>query len=262
LSGDYHVTMTVVDTANTTFSCTWVQHVQGPGIRFELCWDHTGTATQGGADLDLHVHKPGSTTSWFTNANNGAANPDDCNFYNCTASEYSAVNLANIAPPAWGYADSALAQCVGTDKGADWTANLNACHNPRLDLDNVNTVGRPENTNVDNPGSGDTFRALVHYYGQDNAVSTNPIQEHPIVNVYCAGRLVASYGQAPSTLGPCPGAACFDRGSAWNAGLMWRVADVTAQVDASGNTTGCSVTPIHPPGTNAGYYVTNNVTTY
>jgi hypothetical protein len=262
LSGDYKVTMTVVDTADTTFSCTFVQHVVGPGIRFELCWDRTGTVTQGGADLDLHVHQPGTTTNWFTPNNAGTPNPDDCNFYNCTANEYSSVNLASIPPPAWGYANSALAQCVGSDKGVQWQMYLNACHNPRLDVDNVSTIGRPENANIDNPKSGDTFRALVHYYGQDNAASVNPIEEHPIVNVYCAGRLVASYGQAPSTLGPCPGPTCFDRGTGWNSGLMWRVADVTAQVDLAGNTTGCAVVPIHPPGANAGYYVTNNVSSY
>jgi hypothetical protein len=39
---------------------------------------------------------------------------------------------------------------------------------------------------------------------------------------------------------------------------MWRVADVTATVDAAGVTTGCVVNAIHPPGSATGYYITND----
>jgi hypothetical protein len=39
---------------------------------------------------------------------------------------------------------------------------------------------------------------------------------------------------------------------------MWRVADVTATVDAAGVTTGCVVNAIHPPGASTGYYITND----
>ena len=35
------------------------------------------------------------------------------------------------------------------------------CANPRLDQDNVDDVGVAENSNIDNPAGGDTFRALV-----------------------------------------------------------------------------------------------------
>jgi hypothetical protein len=262
LSGDYTVTMTVVDTGGKTYTCKWVQHVIGPGLRFELCWDHTGTAAQGGADLDLHVHKPGTTTTWLSTAGPGmnrSLNTDDCGWNDCTASAY-------VLPPNsnWGYANSPLAACNMTPLGSTWTA-LGYCHNPRLDIDNVNKVGVPENTNIDDPADGQTFRAMVHYYGQDNVASTNAVEEHPIVNVYCGGRLKATYGQAPNTLGPCPGATCFNTGMGGNIkmpGLMWRVADVTVQVDGTGTTTGCNVTPIHPPGTTSGYYVTNNDFTY
>jgi hypothetical protein len=59
LSGDYTVVMTA-NTGSGAQSCTFVQHVAGPGIRFELCWDTTGSS-----DLDLHLHKPNSTTNFF-----------------------------------------------------------------------------------------------------------------------------------------------------------------------------------------------------
>ena len=39
LSGDYTVTLTVTDTNGAKYTCTWVQHVVGPGVRFELCWE-------------------------------------------------------------------------------------------------------------------------------------------------------------------------------------------------------------------------------
>ena len=76
---------------------------------------------------------------------------------------------------------------------------------------------------------------------------------HPLVNVYCGGRRVATLGEAPSTVPGFVG----EPGSS-NFGAMWRVADVTVHVDRTGVTTGCTVRPIHPPGTSAGYYVTQN----
>ena len=41
LSGDYTVTLTVVGADGITYTCTWVQHIIGPGVRFELCWDNS-----------------------------------------------------------------------------------------------------------------------------------------------------------------------------------------------------------------------------
>ena len=77
---------------------------------------------------------------------------------------------------------------------------------------------------------------------------------HPLLNVYCGGSLVATYGEAPDVLGG------FNHGDGWNAGLMWRVVDVTTHV--AGGVTTCDVTALHPPGMVAGYWMTNNVSTY
>jgi hypothetical protein len=266
LSGNYTITMTVVGTDGKTYTCKWVQHVAGPGLRFELCWDHTGTSAQGGADLDLHVHSAKNTSDWFEvklGPGPKQPNPDDCNFVNCRAEAYASTFPASLRPD-WGYANSPLAACSGSPSGALWQSNLNACHNPRLDIDNIAEVGRPENTNVDNPKNGEKFRAMVHYFGQDGARmgSVTPVEEHPIVNVYCGGNLKATYGQAPNTLGPCPGPACFNDGTGYAKGLMWRVADVTVAVDGAGNTTDCAITALKPPGATSGYWVTKDVITY
>jgi hypothetical protein len=139
-----------------------------------------------------------------------------------------------------------------------WTTG---CHNPRLDVDNIMTVGEPENTNISDPNDGDSFRVLVHYYGQDGGTSSNHVQEHPIVNIYCGGVLKTSYGQSPNTLGPCPGPTCFDYGTGWNAGQMWRVADVKVSV-SGGKVTDSNVTAIQPAGATSGYSVTVDNTTY
>jgi hypothetical protein len=268
LSGDYTVTMTVVGTDGKTYTCKWVQHVIGPGVRFELCWDHTGSGAQGGADLDLHVHRPGTTTVWF-GASISKPNTDDCDYLDCNPDAYTCTPVPPFITcplPAWGNAVSPLAECQGapaTAGGNSWSTVNAMCPNPRQDIDNIDTVGRPENVDIDNPKNGDSFRAMVHYYGQDGSTTTTKVEEHPIVNVYCGGKLKATYGQAPNPLGPCPGAACFNTGSGWASGLMWRVADVKAIVDASGNTTDCTVTALHPTATpTMGYDVTNNDTSY
>jgi hypothetical protein len=245
LSGDYTVTLTVVGADGKTYTCTWVQHITGPGLRFELCWDNSDSND----DIDLHVHKPGATTNWFTTGTGN--NSDDCFYGNCKAVNYQTPTTAMSAAQ-WGYTNSPIAQCVGSPEGATWQTGLMACHNPRLDVDNVGLApGRPENTNVDNPLNGQSFRAMVQYYR--NGTTTD---EHPMVNVYCGGTLKATFGQAPNTL------AGFNKGGGYGAGLVWRVTDVQVQVDAMGNTTGCAVTPLHPPGTTMGFWLTNNDMTY
>jgi hypothetical protein len=131
---------------------------------------------------------------------------------------------------------------------------LGYCHNPRLDIDNVgNAPGTPENINIDNAKNGDVFRAAVHYYRNVGTTSV----EHPLLNIYCGGTLKASFGKAPNTL------AGFNTGKAYNAGQLWRVADVKAIVDAMGNTTDCTVTALHPPATpTMGYWLTTGDMTY
>jgi hypothetical protein len=246
LSGDYTVTLTVVGADGQTYTCTWVQHIIGPGVRVELCWDNSDSDD----DVDLHVHKSGTTTNWFTTggASSTTDNSDDCFYSNCKATDYSTPANAMSAAQ-WGYTNSPIAECIGSPEGGTWNTGLMACHNPRLDIDNTGgRPGTPENINVDNAKNGESFRAAVHYYSNSGTTSV----EHPLVNIYCGGNLKASFGKAPNTL------AGFDTGKAYNKGSMWRVADVKAIVDATGNTTDCTVTALHPPSTTMGYWLTTN----
>src|SRR5262249_15416194 len=136
LSGDYTFTMTVVDNNAVSHTCTFIVHVRGPGLRVELCWDTTGSA-----DIDLHLHRPGTTTQWF--GSGGTINGDDCFYFNCKAQTFA-------TRPNWGYANSNMSECIGSPEGSMWQSLVGACANPRLDLDNISTVGKPENANVDN----------------------------------------------------------------------------------------------------------------
>jgi len=248
LSGDYTVTMTVVDGMGITHTCTFIVHIAGPGVRYELCWDTTGAA-----DIDLHVHKPDSTSPWFSTTPGGSTiNSDDCYYYNCKASAHCALPPPFPCIPGgdvanWGYADSALAQCQGGPEGTTW-ASYGACANPRLDIDNIFEAGRPENVNIDLPVDSKTYRAMVHYYG--GSVPTSPM-----VNVYCGGTLKATYGASPDTVGG------FTAGGGFEGGPMWRVVDVTPTV-VGGVTTDCTTDALHPPGMPTGYWVTNDDTTY
>jgi hypothetical protein len=69
------------------------------------------------------------------------------------------------------------------------------------------------------------------------------------VNIYCGGALKATFGQTPNQTSG------FANSGGWAAGDMWRVADVTAAVNASGVTTGCTITPLHPTGSTSGYLI-------
>lgn len=228
LSGDYTVRVRITAVGGQVYVCTFIVHVANPGLRIELCSDRSAQT-----DLDLHLHRPGTTTAWFdTN--------DDCYYGNCASSSAAGVP--------WGYPNSPLAECVGGPQGTTWQA-LGYCRNPRLDIDSISNNGTPENINVDNPADGETFRVMTHYYSFSG--SGDPTV-HPLINVYCGGVLRASYGAAPNAL---PN---FDTPGS-SAGDIWRVVDATVQV-VGGVTTGCTLTPLHPPGDTTGYWVDNERT--
>jgi hypothetical protein len=243
LSGDYTVTLEVVTSDGETLRCTFVVHVAGPGVRIEMCYPESTYR-----DLDLYVHRPGNNGPWFDpgTTNCYSASADACSWHNCEAHLRSYVGTTSLPRADWGYAESSLSECEHGPYGREWQ-QLGFCANPRLDLDNnlLEGIGVPENVNIDDPHDGDRFRVMVQNF-------TGPIAR-PLVNVYCGGRRVATFGEpgdeVPRFHGD-PGSVSF--------GAMWRVADVTAHVDASGATVGCDVIPIHAPGATSGYYVTQN----
>ncbi|MCA9606844.1 MAG: hypothetical protein KC619_14660, partial [Myxococcales bacterium] len=238
LSGDYRITLTVTRSGGEPFVCTWVVHVGGPGLRVELCWDQTGP-TAGlfdAVDLDLHLGKTGTTSEWFTD--------DDCYYANCDTDRTAGTG------PAWSYPDTPTGMCVLPP------GSTGGCYNPRLDIDNIDEFASyvPENINVDGPLEGDSFRVLVNYF---SGGFLSPVATRPLVNIYCGGEIVATFGAAPDTV---PGFASEEVGSS---GLMWRVADIVTHVDtATGLTTGCDVTALHPPGMASGFWLTTADTSY
>ena len=238
LSGDYTVTFEVVTADGRTLTCTFVVNIEGPGLRVELCWDTSTTV-----DLDLYVHDPSNTNPWFSSSAGPLASVTNasCNWSNCEAGIRGSMGRVN-----WGYGNSALSQCEGGPLGAGWRA-LGFCANPRLDIDNnlQKAIGVPENVNVDNPREAQRFRVMVQNFTGSAA--------RPMVNLYCGGHLRGTLGAAPDTLADFTGPS-----GAISVGAMWRVADVTVRVDAMGNTTGCDVLPLHPPGASTGYWVTRD----
>lgn len=226
LSGDYTITVTIVAADGTVYTCTFIVHIRGPGLRIEMCSDRTGNT-----DIDLHLHRPDSTANWFTT-------PDTCYYANCKAGGGSAN---------WGYANTPLINCSGGPEGALWTL-LGYCRNPRLDVDSIFALGVPENINVDVPQNGKTYRVMVNYFSGTGVA-------RPMINIYCGGRLRATYGQAPDLVDG------FDQSGGNSSGDLWRVADVTTTV-VGGVTTDCAVAPIHPPGMSSGYWVATTPRTY
>ena len=226
LSGDYTITVTITAADGTVYTCTFIVHIRGPGFRIEMCSDQTGNT-----DIDLHLHRPNTDASgWFY-----AAGVDTCYYGNCKSYGGGAIT------PNWGYANSPLSECSGGPEGPGWTT-LGYCRNPRLDIDSIYNENTPENINVDTPQNGARYRVMVNYYGGGSLVA------HPMINIYCGGRLRATYGQAPDLV------TGFDQSGGDSSGDMWRVVDVTTTV-MGGITTDCLLEPIHPPGMTSGYWV-------
>jgi hypothetical protein len=233
LSGSYTVTLRV-QTPDGFFECTWIIHVVGPGVRIEMCYPESETQ-----DLDLLIMRTTTPGSWYPTRNAFNPNTDACSWYNCEANIRGGIGTRRAD---WGYPNTPLANCEGGPQGAQWRS-LGSCSNPRLDIDNnlSEGIGLPENINIDNPNMGDAFRIMVHNFTGQTA--------RPVVNIYCGGRLKATFGAAPDEIS---GYAA----SRSPIGAMWRVADVVAFVDEAGVTVDCEVTALHPPGAAAGYDIT------
>lgn len=184
VSGDYQISLEV-DTDKGTLGCSWVVHVAGSGLRVEMRWD-----TFGSVDMDLHLHRAGTSTNFCTD--------DDCYYANCRT--YS-TGLP------WGYDDSPSTECEVT---------FGTCNNPRLDIDNI-SGNQPENINIDNPNHGDTFRIMAHKFS--GTATTNPI-----ISVYCGGRLRTVLGEAPDQVGLTrSGSGC--QGHTWRAADVTMIVD-------------------------------------
>lgn len=227
-SGAYRMRATI-EVGEEIFTCEYTVEVQGDGLRVELLWDTQGS-DNGDTDVDLHLHRPGTESDWFTN-------DDDCYYLNCTASDHP-----DWAPD-WGYPDTMeISACneAPHGHGRQWE-ELGYCANPRLDVDVIYCESSetdstayefcsPENINVDNPVLGDTFRIMVNYYSEHSYTGDT----HPTVNIYCGGALRATYGE---------GAVVLQHGGASTDADNWLVADVQFMIDECG-AVDCRVSPI------------------
>lgn len=241
LSGAYRVTL-AVETPGEPFQCSWVIDIGGPGLRVEMCYPESSTQ-----DLDLYMMRTETAGPWYLESGSGpggstfTVNPGSCGWHNCEA------QIRGDGPRAdWGYENSPVGACLGGPQGDQWEA-LGFCSNPRLDIDNnlSEGTGLPENINVDQPRDGDRFRVMVQNW--------TGLPAHPVVNVYCAGRLISTYGAMPDQLEG------FEMvGIQFEPNAMWRAADIEMHVDAEGRTTGCTVKLPPRPDGQAGYDVTFN----
>jgi hypothetical protein len=207
----YHFTLEVVGVLGDRASCKLEVPVKGLGMRVELCWD-TSTST----DLDLYLHDPFDQQPWFTPGSSSIETGLDnttCNTSNATA-ELRLPSRVN-----WGYDDSALGAC-NTPAFQDFLSN-GRCPNPRAANDNNQDIanGTTERMQLDNPRNGETFRVMVQNF--------NNLPARPHLFVYCGGQKAGAFD---GTATP----ADFVTNDYGAFGVMWRVADVTTTVDATG----------------------------
>jgi len=248
LSGDYLLGASwTLD--GRAYACSIKVQVRAPGLRAEGCWDTEGV----GDDLDLHVAKVNGFTATCPNEedwSNQSADPtcaaanEDCYYEECYSPNSPTVD--------WGYASSPSTACSGWGSQGGGVGVL--CSNPRLDRDanglsgtcdatvqNPNDIGSlgvgaycgPENINIDNPTTGDTFAVALRFYNQLG--TTGP---HGHVNVYCDGERVLSSGYDPTVGNEFPELVTPGQDTM---GDMWKVALVTTTISSNGLS--CAVTP-------------------
>jgi hypothetical protein len=205
LSGDWLVHVQFVDELGRGWTCDFIVHVRGEGIRVEMWWNEGVGGDE--TDVDLHLHRNPPAGEYF--------NGDDCYFSNCD-------NYTWGYSIDWGYPITPAAACPSpAPSGSDYSTG---CPNPRLDLDDVDGNG-PENINIDNPGDGDSFRVMVHFW-DDEGREGLPAPTN--VRIYCGGVIKATYGPA----------SIYSEG--YGTGDIWRVADIVWDASISD----CAVTAI------------------
>ncbi len=122
--GTYVVQATVFDDQGGSATCQTTVTAEGRGLRVTMTWDGNG-------DVDLHLHRPLTTTPWFGNANG-----DDAYYSNRTPV------WDPMSPPSFGA-------------------------NPELDFDNTAGLG-PENTTVEVPILNVDYTIGVHNFSGAN----------------------------------------------------------------------------------------------
>ncbi len=284
-SGEYTVTYQATTNDGGTESCTYPLFVGAPGLRVELSWDHPNGApcTQATADtdcpesfectpagfcrdsvdLDLHVHNPGDTTHWSTQG--GWKN--DCTWANCVIGSFAAPTAphwfpdTNMIPdPVNWYKDAVMQKntCYYDPRGVgqEWQNANHGCHNPRLDVDDIDcdpsitdpndaNFCSPENINIDFPPKGAWTRVGVYYYGSHG----HAYDIHPEVKIYCNGALAADLGSIADTSDPTMrDTSGYDSPVTFhpNQGgvAFWEVGDVIFP-DGACATTQCTVQPLY-----------------
>ncbi len=260
-SGEYTVTYTKsVAGGQGPLTCTFPLFVAAPGLRVELSWEHFTSDT--GVDLDLHMHQPLSSAPWTTSP----AGSQDCGWANCklnalapptnfTSPQWFAST--NVAPDPCNWDDQpnpANNTCYNIPRGigAQWQALGMGCHNPRLDIDdiqcNISVTNpndpdfcAPENINVDYVPDRQWFRIAVHYYRNYGRA----YDVHPEVKVFYNGQQSADLGPQGFYVPPAPVA--FHPADGAGAGVgnrFWVVADIAVTDDGCGNVT-CVVQPLY-----------------
>jgi hypothetical protein len=275
-SGQYTVTYTKSIAGDAgPLSCTFPLFVGAPGLRIELSWEHF--TTDNGVDLDLHVHQPQNIGPWTISP--GA--PQDCGWANCKIKSFQPPQdpssptwfpLANMVPQPVDWDDQpnpAANTCydIPHSVGMVWQMVGKGCHNPRLDIDDVqcnlavtdpndSMFCTPENINVDYPPTYQWFRIAVHYYW--NHGQTYDV--HPEVKVFYDGEQFADLGPQGYYVPAAP--VTFPASQGANEGygnLFWLVADVAVVDDGCGGLTGV-VQPLYDDATSLTPYFMDDVT--
>ncbi len=251
-------------TAGGSDQCQFPFQSGGPGaLRVELQWEHDLGGT--GVDLDLHLHRPGTTEPW----GGAGGSPADCTWENCTAESVDSGVMpdwfSGAAPPApvdW-YLDPTPERnsCYRAPKngGAQWQAFALGCHNPRLDVDQLScnpaAVDREagdfcagEVASIDFMPLATWTRVAVHYFSNNG----RSYSVHPSLKIFCGGQLAAELGPGGFNVPETP--VTFPADSAPT--RYWLVADVAFGIDTFG-TRRCVVAPLYfDAGTRAPLFTT------
>ncbi len=224
--------MTVTLPDGSLFTCTWIVHIQGPGLRVEMRYPESSTQ-----DLDLYLKQPGKTTPWFTGEAQFSTSLDQCCWANCEANlRGGSVMPAPVQPVTradWELPDQPARALRGRAAG------------PLLARSRVLREPAPRHRQQPSGRHGTARKHQRRRASRGRDVPDHGRELHRHAVSPAGERLLRRPPHGDHRRGPDQVPNFSGTSGSVSIGALWRVADGTTHV--TGTQTSCTVSVLHAP---------------